>query len=107
MLIKISSVYKCVEGCYFDEHYYIEKHIPMAKKILEQCGLIRIEADVFESIEGLLPMKYFAITHAFFKDDIAIADVFAHPGMADIVSDVANYTDVSPSLQTSRLFECE
>lgn len=102
-LIKISAIYKCIEECHFDANYYLEEHIPMAERVLQECGLVKIEADVFESIEDILPVKYFAMTHAFFNDDTSLASVLSHEGMSKIVDDVSNYTDVIPSLQTSRV----
>ena len=104
-MIKISAVYENVDGCSFDKEYYIEKHIPLAKAILAKYGLVRMEADIFESIEDILPAKYFAMTHAFFEDGAPIATILSQEGMAEIVSDVVNYTDVTPTLQTSRVIE--
>lgn len=104
-MIKISAIYKRVEGSRFNEAYYLEKHIPMSREILKAHGLVKMEADIFESIEGLLPVKFFAITHAFFEDDISLAHVLSQGDMAKIIADVGNYTDVVPSLQTSRVIE--
>lgn len=102
-MIKLSAIYKCVDGCNFDQQYYLEKHIPMAREILKKYGLVKMEADIFNSFGDLVPVKYFAMTHAFFEDDVSLSHVLSQEDMGRIVADVENYTDVIPSLQTSNV----
>ena len=102
-MIKLSALYKRIEGCEFDERYYLENHIPMAKEILENFGLVKMEVDIFEDLEGITNAKYYAMTHAFFEDGTSLEAVQKQEAVAKIFMDVENYTNVIPVLQKSRV----
>ena len=104
-MLKLSAIYKRIEGCHFDEKYYLETHIPMAREILCDLGLVKIEVDIFEDLEGVSKAKYFAMTHAFFKDGTNLEDIQKQGVVAKLAEDVPKYTDVIPTLQKSRVIE--
>ncbi len=102
-MIKVSAIYERSTGRSFDQDYYLNTHIPLAKGILSGYGLVKIEADIFESLEGIIPARLFAMTHAFFPENAELEKLFQQEGMGEIVTDVANYTDTTPYLQVSRV----
>lgn len=93
-MIRLSVLYPTKEGFSFDHDYYREKHIPLA---LKTWGLT--EAEIDRGIDG----PYVAAVHVRFESQEAVAAAMTAPGMGDVLADVANYTNITPVIQTSEI----
>jgi uncharacterized protein (TIGR02118 family) len=94
--IRLSVFYPSTEGATFDHDYYRDKHVPLAAKT---WGLDGYEID--KGLDG----PYVAAVHFRFdsQDDLAAAMANEHTG--DVLADVANYTSITPVLQTSEIVD--
>jgi len=104
-MIRLSALYRKSERSHFDEEYYLKQHIPLAKKILSQYGLIRIEADLFQDTEGLGEPPYVAMTSAYFPDMNSVEKMHRDRVEPKLGSDVPEYTNIIPVLQASEIIE--
>ena len=93
-MIRLSVFYPTTEGATFDHDYYRDKHVPLAVK---SWGLDSAEID--KGIDG----PYVAAVHFRFPSMDALQQAMGAPGTADVMADVANYTNISPVLQTSEM----
>jgi uncharacterized protein (TIGR02118 family) len=93
-MIKVTVLYPTSEGSTFDHDYFRDTHVPMA---LKACGVSSAEID--KGVNG----PYAALVHFRFDslDDLNAA--FAAPGTGEVMADVANYTNITPVLQTSEV----
>ena len=95
-MIRLSVYYPTTEGATFDHDYYRDKHVPLAVK---NWGLEGAEID--KGING----PYVAGVHFLFESPEAMQAAMGGPGTAEIMADVANYTTITPVLQTSEIVE--
>ena len=93
-MIRVSVFYPSSEGSTFDHDYYREKHVPLAMKA---WGLSKAEID--KGVDG----PYVAAVHFEFDSMDALGAAMASEGTADVMADVANYTNITPVLQTSEI----
>jgi uncharacterized protein (TIGR02118 family) len=93
-VIRFSVLYPATEGATFDHDYYTNKHVPLA---LESWGLDRAEID--KGLDG----PYVAAVHFTFDSAEALQAALGSPGTGDVMADVANYTTISPVIQTSEI----
>lgn len=93
-MIRLSVLYPSSEGSTFDHDYYRDKHVPLA---LKAWGLSK--ADIDKGIDG----PYVAAVHFEFDSVEAIGAAMASEGTGDVMADVANYTNITPVLQTSEI----
>lgn len=93
-MIRLSVLYPTKEGYTFDHGYYRDSHIPLA---LETWGLS--EAEIDKGIDG----PYVAAVHVRFDSQEAVGAAMTAPGMGDVLADVANYTNITPIIQTSEI----
>lgn len=93
-MIRLSVFYPKTEGGKFDHDYYRDKHVPLC---LSTWGLDSAEID--RGLDG----PYEAAVHFRFESPEALQAAMGKPGMADIMADVTNYTDLTPVLQTSQI----
>ena len=93
-MIRLSVYYPTTEGASFDHDYYRDKHVPLAVK---SWGLDGAEID--KGIDG----PYAAAVHFKFESMEALGAAMGAPGTADVMADIANYTTISPVLQTSEV----
>lgn len=93
-MIRLSVLYPSGEGSTFDHDYYRDKHVPLAMKT---WGLS--EAQIDRGIDG----PYVAAVHFNFESLEAIGAAMGLPGTADVLADVANYTNITPVMQTSEI----
>jgi uncharacterized protein (TIGR02118 family) len=93
-MIRLSVYYPETEGATFDHDYYREKHVPLA---VRSWGLDGAEID--RGLNG----PYVAGVHFQFESLDAMNAALGGPGTAEIMADVANYTTISPVLQTSEI----
>jgi uncharacterized protein (TIGR02118 family) len=93
-MIRLSIFYPKGEGSTFDHDYYRNHHVPLA---LKAWGLAHAEID--RGIDG----PYEAAVHFRFDSQEALQAAMAAPATAEVLADVANYTNISPVLQTSEI----
>jgi uncharacterized protein (TIGR02118 family) len=93
-VIRVSVFYPSSEGSTFDHDYYREKHVPLAMKA---WGLSKAEID--KGVDG----PYVAAVHFEFDSVDALGAAMASDATADVMADVANYTNITPVLQTSEI----
>lgn len=93
-MIRMSVFYPETEGATFDHDYYVNDHVPLA---VEKWGLSG--ADIDKGING----PYVAAVHFTFESLEAMQAAMGSEGTAEIMADMANYTTISPVLQTSEI----
>ena len=97
-MIKLSVFYPTAEGSTFDHEYFRSTHIPMA---LNAWSLK--EAEVDKGVNG----PYAAAAHFRFDSPDALNEVLGLPATAEVVADVANYTNITPVMQTSEVVDSD
>ena len=93
-MIRLSVLYPNGDGATFDHDYYRDTHVPMA---LKAWGLS--EAQIDKGIDG----PYVAAVHVTFESQEALGAAFSSPGTAEVLGDVANFTNIAPVVQTSEI----
>lgn len=93
-MIRLSVFYPSAEGATFDHDYYREKHVPLC---LRAWGLDK--ADIDKGVDG----PYVAAVHFEFDSAEALQGAMAAEGTGEVMADVANYTNITPVLQTSEI----
>lgn len=93
-MIRVSVFYPATEGATFDHDYYRDKHVPLAMKT---WGLDSAEID--KGVDG----PYVAAVHFRFESLEAMQAAMASPDTGAVMADVANYTTITPVLQTSQI----
>jgi uncharacterized protein (TIGR02118 family) len=93
-MIRLSVSYPSTDGATFDHDYYRNQHVPLAVKTWGTDG-----AEIDRGIDG----PYVAAVHFTFDSLDAMGAAMAVDGTADVLADVANYTSITPVLQTSEI----
>jgi uncharacterized protein (TIGR02118 family) len=93
-MIRLSVFYPTTEGATFDHDYYRDKHVPLC---LETWGLDGAEID--RGLDG----PYVAAVHFRFASQEALGAAMGSEGTGAVLADVANYTSITPVLQTSEV----
>ncbi len=101
-MIKISVLYPNTEGAKFDMAYYCQTHMPLVKRLLSPA--IKNMA-VDQGIGGFGPgssAPFVAAGHLFFDSVEAFQTAFT-PYMQEIMGDIPNYTNITPTIQVSEI----
>ena len=93
-MIRMSVYYPATEGTTFDHDYYRNKHVPLCA---ETWSPARVEID--KGIDG----PHVAAVHFLFDSLEAMQTAMGSAGTGDVLADVANYTTITPVLQTSEV----
>jgi len=93
-MIRLSVFYPAGEGATFDHDYYRNHHVPLAART---WGLDSYEID--RGVDG----PYVAAVHFRFESLEALHQAMESEGTGAVLADVANYTNISPVLQTSEI----
>ena len=93
-MIRLSVYYPASEGAKFDHDYYLNKHVPLCTQTWKVDS-----AEVDRGMDG----PYVAAVHFRFPSQEALQAAMASEGTGAILADVANYTDITPVLQTSEV----
>ena len=93
-MIRLSVLYPSSEGSTFDHDYYREKHVP---RVMRAWGLAK--ADIDKGIDG----PNVAAVHFEFESLEAIGAAMASEATGEVLADVANYTNITPVIQTSEI----
>lgn len=101
-MIKVSVMYLHDPKSFFDMDYYRNKHVPMVReKMGSACKNAAIEAGLAGGEAGSSPV-YCAMGHIYFESVEAFQKAFT-PHAAEIVADVANYTNAKYVIQISEV----
>jgi uncharacterized protein (TIGR02118 family) len=95
-VIQLSVLYPKTDGAKFDHDYYRDSHIPLA---VSAWGLDASRVTVVKGIDG----PYEAAVHFVFESTDALGAALGADGTAAGMADVANYTDITPVMQTSEI----
>lgn len=93
-MIRVSVYYPVTEGASFDHDYYREKHVPLAVRTWSP-----LSAETDKGVNG----PHVAAVHFTFESLDAFNEAMTAEGSADVLADVANYTSITPVLQTSEI----
>jgi uncharacterized protein (TIGR02118 family) len=93
-VIRLSVFYPRSDGATFDHDYYRDRHVPLVVTTWSPES-----AEIDKGIDG----PYEAAVHFTFPslDDLNAA--MASEGTGAIMADVANYTTITPVMQTSQI----
>ena len=93
-MIRLSVLYPDGEGATFDHEYYRDKHVPL---VLRAWKLESGQID--KGVDG----PYVAAVHLMFDSMDALQAAMASELTGEVMADVANYTNITPVLQTSEV----
>jgi uncharacterized protein (TIGR02118 family) len=93
-MIRMSVLYPAGDGATFDHDYYRDRHVPLC---VETWHPAKTEID--RGIDG----PHVAAVHFYFDSMDALGAAMSSPGLTEIQADVANYTSITPVLQTSEI----
>jgi uncharacterized protein (TIGR02118 family) len=99
-MIKVSVLYPNKPGAKFDMTYYCEKHMPLVQRRLgAACKSVAVEQGIAGGAPGT-PAAFVAMGHLYCESVEAFQAAFT-PHAQEIMGDIANYTDIEPTLQIS------
>lgn len=99
-MIKVSVMYPNTPGARFNHEYYRDKHMPLVKTLMgENCKFYTVDKGLAGGTEGA-PATYVAMCHIYCDSVEAFQRGFG-PRATEIMSDIANYTDLQPVVQIS------
>jgi len=93
-MIKVSVTYPSGEGTTFDHDYYANSHVPLC---LSTWSPLKSEVD--KGING----PNVAGVHFYFDSMEAFQGALGAAGTAEVMADVANYTNIAPVMQVSEV----
>lgn len=101
-MIKVSVMYENKPGARFDHAYYRDRHLPLLKSRLgAACLSYTIDKGLAGAAPGA-PAPYVAMCHVF-CDSVESFQTAMAPHAAEIMGDIKNYTDLTPTLQISEV----
>ena len=101
-MIKITVMYPYTEGARFDHAYYRDRHMPLVKARLgSACAYYTIDKGLTGGVPGQPPA--FTAMCAFICDSVEGYEAAIQPHRAEILGDIANYTDIVPVVQVSEV----
>lgn len=99
-MVKLTVLYPRQEGGSFDMPYYLERHLPMTRRLLGDA-LKGLAVDEGVS-DARLPAPYAVICELLFDSQEAMQSALDE-NVAALSGDIANYTNVQPVFQFSRV----
>jgi uncharacterized protein (TIGR02118 family) len=101
-MIKVSVMYPNTPGARFDHDYYRDKHMPLVKaRMGDSCKHYTVDKGLAGGTPDA-PATYVAMCHIFCDSVAAFQGAFG-PHAKEILADIANYTDLAPTLQISEV----
>ena len=101
-MVKVSVLYPGGAGNTFNMDYYLSHHIPMVRaKLGTACTSAAVEQGLGGATPGS-PPAFSAMGHLYFDSVEAFQEAFS-PHVAAIMGDIANYTNVQPTIQVSEV----
>ncbi len=99
-MIRVTVLFPKTSNSHFDMDYYLTKHVPMTKAILQSSGL-NVEAQVDEGLGSAVPGEpapFAAIGYLLFEKIEDFQNGLTTHGAA-IMADIPNFTNVQPQIQ--------
>jgi uncharacterized protein (TIGR02118 family) len=102
-MIRASFLYRASPTARFDFGHYLDRHVPFARRVLSEHGLVKLEVDRGISGEeaGSAP-PYVCAAHLYFASAEAFYGAMAAVG-DELGRDVPNYTDAEIETQVSEI----
>ena len=95
-MIRVTVSYPSAEGSTFNHDYYRNSHVPL---VCKAWGISRFEID--KGVNG----PNVAAVHLFLDSMDAVGAAMGSPATAEVMADVANYTNIAPVVQMSEVVE--
>ncbi|MBY0581952.1 MAG: EthD family reductase [Sphingomonas sp.] len=102
-MIVVSVMYGTQPDGHFDWDYYNAKHIPLVRDAYGPTGLETIQVLKGMDIPGGGPARYVAIALLGFTDMAAVQASMGGVRTAEVMGDIANFTNIEPLRQISEL----
>lgn len=103
-MFNISSIYPKTEDYHFDFDYYLNKHMPMSVDRLSSAkGFRGVSVERGVDIDNpLIESSYVAMCHYYFD---TVEDFIAAfmPHAEELQGDIANYTNIEPTIQINKV----
>lgn len=96
--MSLNVIYPNPDGARFDTSYYRSTHIPLAMKVMNAASVILIEGVPM----GSSAAPYAMIAHFQFASAEAVKAALANPAMAEVRADVANFTEIKPTVMLGK-----
>ena len=99
-MIKVNVLYPASDGARFDMDYYLNQHTPMLRA---RFGDALLSIAIENGLAGAAPgtaARFIVLCHLGFASVEAFQAAFA-PHAAEIMGDIAHYTDIEPIIQIS------
>ncbi len=101
-MIRVTVLYKNMPDSEFDFDYYVNTHMPLAKKRLADFGMGDFEVERgIEAVDGEAA-PYICVMHAEFATIDGFKRGFEKHG-EELSADVPNYTNIAPEIQISEI----
>jgi uncharacterized protein (TIGR02118 family) len=101
-MIKVNVMYPYTEGARFDHAYYRDRHMPMVKSRLgSACAYYTVERGLAGRARDSSPA--FVAMCAFICDSVEGYEAAMQQHRAEVLADIANYTDIAPVVQFSEV----
>ena len=101
-MIKVSVMYPNIPGARFDHAYYRDKHMPLvAERMGAACDHYTVDKGIAGGVPGM-PATYAVICNIYSPTVDTFQAGFG-PHIAEIMADIANYTDLVPVMQISEV----
>ena len=101
-MLRVSVMYPNQPGKKFDWDYYLNKHRATVHRELDPYGLLKTEVDRgVGSAQPGTPAPCVAVFQMYFNGLEEMQSCMAHS--AEVMADVANYTDIQPQVQVSEV----
>ncbi|MDZ4078437.1 EthD family reductase [Hydrocarboniphaga sp.] len=101
-MIKVSVMYANTPGAKFDHEYYKNSHMPLLKKRMgDHCKFYTVDKGVAGGAPGE-PAPYVGLCHIYCDTVESFQKGFG-PHAKEILGDIRNYTDISPTIQISEV----
>ncbi len=101
-MIVLSVMYPAIDGARFDEDYYLDKHLTLARK---RMGSALKEVRVMRGLAGGEPnsgAEYQLVAEFAFDDAEALGRAIGTWG-PELFADIPNFTDIEPKVQVSEV----
>lgn len=101
-MIKLSVMYANEEGKRFDLDYYENSHIPLVGRLVgDAIKAANVEKGIGSAVPGS-PAPYVAVGTLYF-DTIEDFQTNFGPNAPEIMADIPNFTDITPTVQISTI----
>jgi uncharacterized protein (TIGR02118 family) len=101
-MVKVQVMYPYTEGARFDHAYYRDRHMPMVKARLgSACAYYTVDKGLAGRAPGSPPT--FVAMCAYICDSAEGYEAAIQEHRAEILDDIANYTDIAPVIQVSEV----